>query len=322
MGVLKIKFVDFWFGFDPGNNYFFRLLSLNYATEICDDPEILIFGCYGVEHLKYDCIKIFYTAENMQPDFSGCDFAIGFDYNTDTRYYRLPLYAIYVDYPGRVEKLTGKKTREEAQEIWRQKTKFCCMVVSNGESKKRLHFFEKLSSYKTVDSGGKVLNNVGGPVHDKMLFIQDYRFVISFENTSHPGYTTEKIVEPFLADCIPVYWGDPFISKEFNTSSFLHLRSSAPDEDLINEIISIDNDEEKAIQVLMQPKFINAVIPDALDKDRLMKFFNEIIHLSRTIIPVSKTWRRHLHLYRVKKQYYINRVKGMVKKKPVAVVSS
>lgn len=322
MKVLKIKFVDFWFGFDPVNNYFFRLLSLNYTVEICEEPEILIFGCYGLEHLNYRCVKVFYTAENLQPDYSGCDFAIGFDYNNDPRYYRLPLYAIYIDYPGRTEKFTSKKTREAALDIWRQKKNFCCMVVSNGESKRRLDFFKKLSKYKKVDSGGKVLNNIGGPVKDKMLFIKDYRFVLSFENASHPGYTTEKIVEPILADCIPIYWGNPYISSEFNTSSFLYLSNSASDEELISEIIAIDNEEERAVQMLMQPKFTNAQIPDSLDKEKVSKFFVEIIHFSKTRVPVSQTWKRYLHLCKIKKQYFVNRIKGIINKPSAEVAGS
>ena len=72
-----------------------------------------------------------------------------------------------------------------------------------------MDFFVKLSKYKQVDSGGRTLNNIGGPVEDKMEFIKDYRFVISFENAEYPGYTTEKIIQPMFVDSIPIYWGNP-----------------------------------------------------------------------------------------------------------------
>ena len=78
-----------------------------------------------------------------------------------------------------------------------------------------------MSSKEKVDSGGKFLNNVGGPVTDKLSFIKDYKFVISFENSSYPGYTTEKILEPMLVNSIPVYWGNPLVYNDFNYRTYI-----------------------------------------------------------------------------------------------------
>ena len=312
MQKIKIKFVDFWFGFSPEHNYFFNLLSQIYQLELSNLPDILIYSCYGAEHLKYKCTKVFYAAENVRPDFTGCDYAISFDYNKDPRHFRLPLYALYIDQIGACEKLILNRSRKEALDIWRSKTKFCCMVVSNGLSKKRLQLFEKLSKYKQVDSGGKVMNNVGGPVKDKMNFIKDYRFVFSFENASYPGYSTEKIIEPLLADSIPLYWGDPLIGKDFNTKCFLNLDSSKSDEDFINEIIAADEDEERAIRMLMEPKFTNGKIPDDINKVKLNQFFKSLIIGSLASVPVSRTNKKYIHFYKVKKSYYTKRVKGLI----------
>lgn len=312
--ILKIKFVDFWFGFAPANNYFFRLLSTKFKIELSDDPDILIFSCFGIEYLKYDCIKIFYSTENIRPDFTGCDYAITFDYNNHPRHFRLPLYALYSDQIGAIDKLLETKTRQEVLGIWRNKKKFCCMVVSNGESQKRLDFFNYLSKYKHVDSGGKVMNNIGGPVKDKMDFIKDYRFVISFENASHPGYTTEKIIEPLMAGCIPLYWGDPLIYGDFNAACFLNLDQTKSFTKFIEEIIAIDTDEEKAISMLMEPKFTNGKMPDDINKEYLHQFFEKIIISSANKIPVAKTWKKYIHLYKVRKNYYFSHVKNFVHK--------
>jgi alpha(1,3/1,4) fucosyltransferase len=297
--VLKIKFVDFWYGFHSTENYFYKLLALKYNVEISDTPQILIYSCYGKEYLKYNCTKIFYTAENLRPDFTGCDFAITFDYNNDRRHFRLPLYAIYIDQAGSVEQMLKNNTRDEAVNIWRGKTKFCCMVVSNGHSKKRLDFFEKLSKYKMVDSGGKIMNNVGGPIKDKMDFIKDYRFVIAFENASSIGYTTEKLIEPFLTNSIPIYWGNPVVHRDFNEASFIHLHKLKTEEELIAEIIKIDSDEEKAIEILTQPKFLNGKIPDDIDKSKLASFLDFVVNESKDKTPVAKTWKSNIHLARV-----------------------
>jgi hypothetical protein len=90
-----------------------------------------------------------------------------------------------------------------------------------------------------------------------MEFIKDYRFVIAFENASYPGYTTEKILEPFLAGCIPLYWGNPLIEKDFNRKSFLNLDNNVTETEFIKNIIEIDTNETKAITMLTEPIFAN-----------------------------------------------------------------
>lgn len=309
---IKVKFVDFWYGFIPSCNYFHILLSQSYEVKVSDNPDILIYSVYGKEYLKYSCIKVFYSAENIRPDFNGCDYAISFDYNNHPNHFRFPLYGIYIDQIDNVNTLLAKKTKEQALSIWRSKTKFCCMIVSNGQSQKRLDFFEELSKYKKVDSGGTVLNNIGGPVKDKMEFIKDYRFVFAFENSSNPGYTTEKIIEPLMADCIPLYWGDPLVQKEFNDACFLNLNNTKTFASFIEEIKQVDQNEEKAVEMLMADKFVGNTIPDSINKENLKLFFKKIIDEKDLKTPVSKTWRAKWHKVSVKINYYKNRVKGLL----------
>ncbi|MEP7108247.1 MAG: glycosyltransferase family 10 [Ferruginibacter sp.] len=309
MEKIKIKFIDFWNGFLPNNNYFFNLLSEYFEVELSEEPDILIYSCYGTGYLQYECIRIFYTAENVRPDFSGCDFAISFDFNKDHRHFRLPLYALYIDQFNSQSKLLATRSKEEALKIWRGKTKFCCMVVSNLKSKKRLNFFNKLSKYKRVDSGGKALNNLGSLVKDKMEFIKDYRFVISFENSSYPGYTTEKILDSFVMDSIPLYWGNPLIHIDFNANCFLNLGNYRSEGKFIQKIIEIDNDEELAIKMIMEPKFKDAEIPLDINRERLVAFFRRIILAKHFINPVGKGKMKYLHAFNLKKNHYFNRVK-------------
>ncbi|MCW3090871.1 MAG: putative biosynthesis related glycosyltransferase [Ferruginibacter sp.] len=313
MKSIKLKFVDFWYGFNPEDNYFYKLLSEKFIIEFSEKPDIIIYSCYGREYLKYHCIRIFYASENIRPDFSGCDYAITFDYSNHPRHYRLPLYAIYIDQIAELNWFNKRLTRDEAQEIWRGKSKFCCMVVSNGQSKKRLEFFKRLSTYRQVDSGGRVLNNIGGPVADKMKFIRDYRFVISFENSSYPGYTTEKIIEPLMGDCIPLYWGDPLVNTEFNKGCFLQLTDDKTEEQFIREIMAIDQNEEKAIDIIYAPKFAGNRIPDSIIKENLMQFFNKIFNDIGVQRPVANTAKGKLHKCQVTASYYIKRVEDVAK---------
>ena len=302
MVILKIKFADFWYGFDPLNNYFYKLLHKIYKVVLDENPDILIYSCYGTKYLNYSCTKIFYSAENQRADFSGCDFAMTFDFCEHPRHYRLPLFALYIDQ----NQLLQQRNREEALTNWRSKKKFCCMVVSNGSAKKRIDFFNKLSAYKKVDSGGKYLNNVGGPVSNKLDFIRDYRFVISFENACHVGYTTEKIIEPLLEGCIPLYWGNPLVAKDINLECFLNLSNEKNEEDFIKEIIATDNNEELALQVLMAPVFTNNKVPSFIDEKNVLAFFSTVVQFSKNGLPIAATFKGNVHNVRVEVKRYFS----------------
>lgn len=296
MKEIKINFVDFWPGFDKIDNYFYNLLVQKYTVIISDNPEFLFYSCYNSEYLKYKCTRIFYTAENIRPDFSACDFAFSFDYNKRKNHFRLPLYSLFIDNYKMLGHLQTIKTRDEAKRIWSAKSKFCCMVVSNGDSSVRLNFFKNLSAIKRVDSGGGVLNNVGGKVVDKLEFIKDYKFVISFENSRHDGYTTEKIVQPFFKDCIPVYWGNKLVHKDFNTKRFVDHNDFNSEEELINKLIEIDQNDELAIDMLMEPTFSLDKINHIEEQKQVLEILCKIINSNKK--PIARQLWRYIHLFK------------------------
>jgi len=161
------------------------------------------------------------------------------------RYIRWPLYLMYgVDgyQDGSLFKGLYKKKSEEIKE------KFYSFVVSNSHHSVhplRDRFFEQLNKYKKVDSGGRSLNNIGGPVSDKMKFIKSYKFNIAFENSSTRGYTTEKIVEAMSSGTVPIYFGNPSIDLEFNAESFIWLKSENELDQVIERIIHLDRNRDE-----------------------------------------------------------------------------
>lgn len=269
---LKVDFTDFWPGFDKKDNFFYNLLVENFTVTISDTPDLLFYSVYTFEHLKYtNCTKILYTGENQRPDFMLCDFAFSFDYSSRNRNYRLPLYALWGD-------LTALINRQvNAREVLSRKEKFCCFVVSNGGCEIRNDFFNNLSKYKQVDSGGKYLNNIGAPITNKSEFIRKYKFVISFENESYPGYTTEKVYEPLLEHCVPIYWGNPLVEKDFNTNSFINCHDYPSFKEVINKIIEIDNDDEKYMQYINEPAFKDDKLNDLLKKENIVAQLDQIV---------------------------------------------
>ena len=267
MKKVRIGFTGFWSGHKPENSHIVKILKKHFEVEILDTKEesakdkveYLFYSVYPSNFLDFDCIRIFYTGENLIPDFNLCDYAIGFENMTiDNRYFRDPLWYAYVRESRRLRPDNWNRACS-LEEV--HSKKFCAMVVSNGRNADlfREKLFYKLSEYRQVDSGGRYLNNIGlpGGVVNKLAFLKDYKFSFAIENVSHIGYCTEKIIESFAAGTIPIYWGDSEIDKYFNTESFINCHMFSSLDEVIRKIQEIDSDDEQYLAMLRNPKVIN-----------------------------------------------------------------
>jgi hypothetical protein len=270
---IKINFSDFWPGFNKGDNYFVELLRTQYSLEITDKPDFLIYSAFGSEHKKFNCTKIFYTGENLRPNFKECDYAFTFDFINNPKHYRLPLYAWWISPNDLI-----KPASFDAKKILPQKTKFCNFIYGNPNATKRIAFMQKLSKYKQVDCGGTLLNNIGRVITEmeKVSFIKDYKFTIAFENCEYPGYTTEKLVQPMLVYSMPVYCGNPSIDKDFNTKSFLNYTDFSSEDELIERIIEMDQNDELYTEYLNQPYYYNNQVNEFIDPSNIIRQFQLI----------------------------------------------
>lgn len=293
MQTIKVKFDQLYKGFNTSDNFFTRHLSAKYKVIISDDPDFYFFthAFYGSKnYLKYKCHRIFWSGENIRADWNICDYVIDSDfYENNPRQKRWPLWALWG-----LERINQRKSFDHISD----KKKFCCMVVSNPKCKERNEFFHKLSKYKKVDSGGRFLNNIGLPVENKMEFIKDYKFVIAFENSSFPGYTTEKLIEPLIVNSIPIYWGNPVIEKDFNTDSFINIKEVSQFDTAINKIIELDNDDEKYLAMRNEPCFVNHQIPKDFSNESIQQFFDFLIQDSKLKRPVA-TIKRKAFIHRL-----------------------
>ena len=253
MKTVRINYIDFWSDLDKENCLFTRILKKYYNVEISDKPDYVFCSYFGDSHFKYrDAVKIFFVGENVVPDFNLYDYALGFHYiDFEDRYLRLPLYVLY-DY--RHEAVANKHLL--GNDYYLGKSGFCNYVISNPDAAgERDAMVDMLNKYKRVDSGGRYRNNVGGPVRDKMEFASKYKFTMSFENSSTPGYTTEKIYEAFAAGTIPIYWGNPDIAREFNPKAFVNCHEYGSLEEACRRIREIDENEELYLEIMKEPAY-------------------------------------------------------------------
>ena len=204
---LRIDFCDFHWYYTKTDNFFYHLLRERFDVEITDQADFVIYGSYGHEHRLHAGVRIFTSWESGVPDYTECDYSISCLKVNDPRHLQLPYYVHHGD-PA-----TLIKRGDDPEKIFAAKTKFCSFVVSNHHPRKnrnRIDFFHRLSKYKPVDSGGLLLNNIGGPIPrgrlGKLDFLKAYKFNIAFENAAIPGYTTEKIFEAMESRCLPIYW--------------------------------------------------------------------------------------------------------------------
>lgn len=280
---IKVAFMDFWTS-DYKSLPLYNILSELYDVELCEDGyDYAIFSVFGYRHLDIPstCISIFYTGENFTPDFNLCDYAIGFDWmEYGDRYLRYPNYYFESDLAS-VEKRTNSIREINAKQ-------FCSFVVSNGQTAHplRTRMFEQLSLYKRVNSGGKYMNNIGGPIDDKRAFERQHKFCLTFENSEHSGYTTEKLIDAFAAGCIPIYWGDPDITKVFNPKAFIWVRNETNVNEAIERVKQLDNDDTAYYAMLQEPVFLSKQYKAETMRAELIRFLCNIFDQ-----PIEKAYR-------------------------------
>lgn len=272
---IRIKFIGFYKEFDMESFFIYQILKKHFDVELCDDPDYVVYSCFdlleatGEEHLQYnDCVKIYYTGENLVPDFNLCDYAIGFEYmEYGDRYLRYPCgYPKDANHPG----LLHHELRKPEEE---HRPGFCSFVYSNMVTDPmREKLYQAINHYKPVDGAGKVHHTVDIPhaaggswAQERIDFEKNYKFSIACENSAHPGYTTEKILLAFSAGAIPIYWGDPLIKRVFNEKAFICVYDYDTLDDLVRRVKEIDTDPDLYREMATQPVFVPGNEPQKMD---------------------------------------------------------
>jgi len=276
-------FVDFWHEESiealETENWLYRALSEHLDMQLDPaNPEFLLCSVFGHKHYRYKCPKILFVGENVFPDFCNYDWAFSFD-PTEGRNFRLPLWAIQMGDPSAL-----LYQFEDPAVMLKRKERFCAFVYSNPGCERRNEFFRLLSSKKRVDAAGRLFNNTGGlsdrfdvnAFSDLPAFYARYKFVISFENDSSPGYTTEKIATPLLGGSVPIYWGNPDITAEFNPEAFINAHDFGSLEELVDYVLKVDSEDDLYLKYLSAPRFRGNQLPKDADWSVLADRFGQI----------------------------------------------
>lgn len=280
----RVAFVDFWPGFHDNTDRWVskrwfedNLVDIEFVHPLAN-PAVVIFSVFGdehVSHLEQGCSKlVFFTGENVRPPIRRFPLCLSFDrlpHVPRSTHSRLPLWVLDRELQLVLRCHEARLAGKDVHQATIHRAGFCSWVASNAaeyDASVRLSFVKLLSEkHQQVSCGGRVLNNVGGPVVDKLAFLRSYKFNIAFENASHPGYCTEKILHAFAAGCIPIYWGDPAIvsqncdhggilsgdGPDFNPAALISAHDFSNFEELAEHVARVDEDPELFQSYLRQP---------------------------------------------------------------------
>ena len=211
-------------------------------------------------------INIFLGMELLEPDLNVFDYAIAYDsdFKVNDRIHHLIPSLFYNEIQNDETNLYDIKNEisfDDAKESVTER-KFCNFIYSNGKAHPyRDNLFYKISEYKRVDSLGKHLNNMGNKStrNDKNWaglsadMKSNYKFTLAIENACSNGYTTEKILTSFLAHSVPIYWGDPDVSKYYNERAFINCHNYSSMDEVLERVKEIDSNDDLWSKMISEP---------------------------------------------------------------------
>jgi DNA-binding MltR family transcriptional regulator len=152
--------------------------------------------------------------------------------------------------------------------------------------KHREDIFHAFSKKINVESLGKSCNNVNikftRNVYNKDETYNDiaveiyskYKFVLAIENTIKNEYYTEKLINPILANTIPIYYGSNSAFKLINKKRVIYFNDYKDINTLIDFIIELSNNEEKYNEIINE----NIFSIDELNLNNYNEFIKNLIN--------------------------------------------
>jgi hypothetical protein len=138
-----------------------------------------------------------------------------------------------------------------------------CVIISNPRGKERTDFLNQLEKEFKVCYAGRYKNNIGGFIkpdyHSKEYrdFVNQFKFIVSMENSREDTYITEKLINGLLSNIIPVYWGSEKVYDYINKDRFLCLENINNTSAIINKMKELKNDDSKWLNIVNHNVFPN-----------------------------------------------------------------
>jgi GR25 family glycosyltransferase involved in LPS biosynthesis len=316
---LVIAFSEMWGGFNWNNNFFTDALRQECKLNNLDisikgveyeainyKPDVIIFGPFTNTTKKWKDTpstipKVFFSAENWGlPTEDGFALQLSPYRIENDKHMRLPTWMTFIDWfndsldistintDDNPNRMPLKLAMSSHSKSFREREDFCAFVVSNPISQFRNDTFKALDSYKRVNSGGELYNNIGGRLGlkypgggcgdiPKYDFFSKHKFSLSFENSQASGYITEKVLHAKMAGCVPLYWGDKDTDSDFVSGSFINLSQLSSPEQIIKVVQKLEENLEMCAKIAATP---------ILNEEKKQKALNIISNMSKRLLDI------------------------------------
>lgn len=264
---VRCRYRDFWPNFNKRDNFIFRAL-----TNVQPHVEIEVWSVFesipkriflslvvklGLKPFKprrsrsKKLRKVWYSGENVRPPLSKeFDAFISFDQDSmGGKNFYFPIFYIdlLIEHPevnsrrgiGHLEPSTLTAPRASPS----GKSKGVCAFISNPEPT-RLRAIEELRKWMDVDVFGPFAGNV---VDNKYSVAKDYKYMLCFENDLYPGYVTEKLLDAYVCETVPLYWGDLGFEPHVNRLSHINAATFESLEQFAHHVGNLTEKEYLAI---------------------------------------------------------------------------
>ncbi|XP_065142370.1 4-galactosyl-N-acetylglucosaminide 3-alpha-L-fucosyltransferase 9-like [Paramisgurnus dabryanus] len=137
-------------------------------------------------------------------------------------------------------------TDEEKNYTIPHKDKLVCWIVSNYNANyKRSKYFNELSKYITIEAYGRHFNrHISKEEYAKTM--ASCKFYLSFENSIHKDYMTEKLYSPLFYGTVPVVLGPSRENYEqfVPSGAFIHVDDFPSPKELAEFLKHLDQNED------------------------------------------------------------------------------
>jgi predicted O-methyltransferase YrrM len=274
---VAVGFHGFWPGFEP--DHFTRrhpYLAQAYRLVPSSRPDVVFYSVFpdDTPPPANDHVRVFYTGEYVEPDLDACDFAFSFLRLDDDRHLRLPSYVPRLYWSG----LRPHDLVRNPATLGPAGTRFCNFVYGRSRPE-RDRIFELVSRLGHVEAPGNAMRNappIGAGVAAKLDYLRQFRFTLACENTSAPGYVTEKLVEASLAGSVPIYWGAPDVELDFDTSAFISRQDFPDDESFLERVRAVACDPLLYESIRARSLLHGNEVPEHMRNETALAFFGRI----------------------------------------------
>jgi hypothetical protein len=303
--ALGVAVCDFWEDHDPAEDTVINTLLPGGVSSVdmvdVASADLIVHSVFETNYLRAGGTLVTITNEPYFHDRAGSHWTIDWRFIDEATHLRLPVW---------VSAHLNDPIDFDGDGIDPANRRFCNFVFGNGRCAMRNSFFEALHRREPVDSLGRVYNNTQHPDmakrddqswrRSKVEVLGNYKFTIAFENTENLGYTTEKLLDAWLADTVPIYWGNPALGADLPVGSCLSLYEAGSIDKLVEQVLETHRDPVLYDRIRQANPFRTGEIHEVLDRfTRDLTAFGARVHAdavahagTKRISPLRRVHRR------------------------------